>query len=83
MKLIKKFEFSTPCVSSFVLKIFKMRFLALYLVVLSMVIVESHEFKGFTLKFLYQVLTGDFSLKRKDKVEKNVTKNHFSNYLGK
>jgi len=46
------------------------------------VIVQSHEFKGFTLKFLYQVFTGDFiNLKRKEKVEKSVLKNDTSSYL--
>lgn len=62
----------------------KMRFLFLYIVILSFVIVQSHEFKGFTLKFLYQVFTGDFiNLKRREKIEKNVLKNETSSYLGK
>lgn len=60
-----------------------MKFLFLYIVLLSFVIVQSHEFKGFTLKFLYQVITGDFiNLKRKEKLEKNVLKNENSSYLG-
>lgn len=60
-----------------------MKFLALYLILASIVIVQSHEFKGFTLKFLYQVFTGEFiNLKRKDKIEKNVLKNETSSYLG-
>jgi hypothetical protein len=59
-----------------------MKFLILYLTLLSIVIVESHEFNGFSLKFLYQVFTGDFiNIKKKDKVEK-VLKNETSNYLG-
>jgi hypothetical protein len=59
-----------------------MKFLILYLMLLSIVIVESHEFNGFSLKFLYQVFTGDFiNIKKKDKVEK-VLKNETSNYLG-
>lgn len=60
-----------------------MKFLGLYLILVSIVIVQSHEFKGFTLKFLYQVFTGEFiNLKRKDKIEKNVLKNETSSYLG-
>lgn len=68
----------------FVLKLLpKMRFLFVYIVILSFVIVQSHEFKGFTLKFLYQVFTGDFiNLKRREKLEKNVLKNETSSYLG-
>lgn len=61
-----------------------MKFLFLYIALLSFVIVQSHEFKGFTLKFLYQVFTGDFiNLKRKEKLEKNVLKNENSSYFGK
>lgn len=61
-----------------------MKFLFLYITLLSFVIVQSHEFKGFTLKFLYQVFTGDFiNLKRKEKQEKNVLKNENSSYFGK
>lgn len=60
-----------------------MKFLIFYFLLSSIVIVQSHEFKGFTLKFLYQVFTGDFiNLKRKEKVEKNVMKNDSSSYLG-
>ena len=60
-----------------------MKFLALYFILFSIVIVESHEFKGFTLKFLYQMFTGDFSLKsRKEKVEKNVFHKLQTNSLG-
>lgn len=60
-----------------------MKFLVLYFLLFSIVIVQSHEFKGFTLKFLYQVFTGDFSnLKRREKIEKNVLKNETSSYLG-
>lgn len=61
-----------------------MKFLFLYFLLASAVIVTSQEFKGFTLKFLYQVFTGDFiNLKRKEKIEKNVLKNESSTYLGK
>lgn len=62
----------------------KMKFVIFYFLLASFVIVQSHEFKGFTLKFLYQVFTGDFiNLKRKEKVEKSVLRNDTSSYLGK
>lgn len=61
-----------------------MKFLLISLILVSFVIVQSHEFKGFTLKFLYQVFTGDFiNLRRKEKIEKSVLKNESSSYLGK
>lgn len=61
-----------------------MKFLTLYFLLASIIVVQSHEFKGFTLKFLYQVFTGDFiNFKRKEKFEKNVLKNESSSYLGK
>lgn len=61
----------------------EMKYLFLCLVLCSFAIVQSHEFKGFTLKFLLQILNGDFtSLKsRKDRVETKL-KNIKSNYLG-
>lgn len=60
-----------------------MKFLVIYLILVSFVVVESHEFKGFTLKFLYQVFTGDFiSLRKKEKIEKTNLKNATSGYLG-
>lgn len=60
-----------------------MKYLFLCLILCSLAIVQSHEFKGFTLKFLLQILNGDFtSLKsRKDKTEIKV-KNISSTYLG-
>lgn len=61
-----------------------MKFLVLYFMLFSIVTVQSYEFKGFTLKFFYQVLSGDFSnLKRREKIEKNVLRNETSSYLGK
>lgn len=60
-----------------------MKFLCLYLILVSAVVVHSHEFKGFTLKFLYNVFTGEFlNLKRREKIEKNILKNETSSYLG-
>jgi hypothetical protein len=60
-----------------------MRFLVLYLTLISVVIVESHEFNGFSLKFLYQVFTGDFiNMKKKDNKDQKVLRNETSNYLG-
>jgi hypothetical protein len=61
-----------------------MKYLFLCLVLCSFVLVQSHEFKGFTLKFLLQILNGDFtSLKaRKNNVEPKL-KNITSEYLGK
>lgn len=61
-----------------------MKYLALLLILVSGVAVNSHEFKGFTLKFLYQVFTGEFiNSKRKSQIEKSVVKNGTSLYLGK
>lgn len=61
-----------------------MKFLCFYLILVSAVIVQSHEFKGFTLKFLYQVFTGEFlNLKKKVNLEKNILRNETSSYLGK
>lgn len=57
-----------------------MKFLAICLVlVAAVVIVESQEFN--TLKFLFQVFSGDFSFKKKE-VPRSVLKNDTSDYLG-
>lgn len=57
-----------------------MKFLALCLIFLAAaVVVESQEFN--TLKFLFQVFSGDFSFKKKE-VPRSVLKNETSEYLG-
>lgn len=58
-----------------------MKFVAIFLIILlsAAVIVESQEFN--TLKFLFQVFSGDFSFKKKE-VPRSVLKNDTSCYLG-
>lgn len=57
-----------------------MKFLAICLVLFSTaLIVESQEFN--TLKFLFQVFSGDFSFKKKEQ-PRSVLKNDTSDYLG-